>query len=455
MRESFPGWVPPDQEVLAQYWREAIFAVDTSVLLDLYRFSADAREGLLDALRSFGDRLWFPYQVALEFHRNRYGVLLAQRDAEEKLLGELSGIEQDLDSQLSKLLRGAGRRDLDPLQEAITDGFKELREKLQKAEQAHTEGLGKSIQEDPIYEEVERLCADRIGPPFSEEEMVEVIEDAEDRISRERPPGYLDDGKSGDARFGDIVVWHQLCALAQARKLPVVLVADDRKADWIWEERGKTLGPRPELVAEMREKADVGFHIYTPSRLFELWKDHQDGSDTQSEILEEIRRPSVAGDVGPLLWDRGNRGRHLSLTPTARSNDRRVPTGRLVASAKSELTYAGGEWELLLHFVPNEINGLTPGIRVRVSDDRGNSSTVDYPIGLGIAGRSRTLSLRYPFNFLGTRGLAPGQYTVEWLAFSNQPLSEGSSEIREELSRDAFFVFGESDDAETVPSEIL
>src|SRR5690242_20543324 len=110
MRELFPGWVPPSEEMLDQYWETAIIAVDASVLLDLYRFSEEARSRLLEALRSFGDRLWIPHQVGFEFHRNRYGVLLAQREAEGDLLAELSQIQSELDKRLAQKLQGAGRR---------------------------------------------------------------------------------------------------------------------------------------------------------------------------------------------------------------------------------------------------------------------------------------------------------------------------------------------------------
>jgi hypothetical protein len=456
VRKDFPGWVPPEQATLDRYWREATFAVDTSVLLDLYRFSADAREGLLAALRSFGDRLWIPHQVALEFHRNRFGVLLAQRDAEEKLLNELEGIQRELDGQLSQLLRGAGRRDLDPLRDAITESFEALRASLQKAEQAHTEGLGKSVQEDPIYEEVESLFADRVGQPFAEADLAAVIEDAKARISDERPPGYLDDGKSGDARYGDVIVWHQLCVMAERKKLPVVLVADDRKADWVWEERGKTLGPRPELVAEMRKKAEVGFYLYTPSRLFELWKDRQGGEDERSEILEEIRSPSLIEAPKSIFAERppGPRFTAKGTVESFRKGSRMAPTSpRLVDSAMSSLEFDDGEWVLSLQFVPNEIDGQTPGVRARVDDDRGNSAVVDYPIGMGVPGRLRTLVLRYPLNFLGAHDLLPGRYSVEWSAFSHQR-HQGAviGEIREDLARDAFYTLprpGESEGIRT------
>jgi hypothetical protein len=428
--------------------------VDTSVLLDLYRFSADARDGLLKALKSFGDRLWIPHQVGLEFHRNRFGVLLDQREAEGKLLNELDEIQKDLDAQLSQRLRGAGRRDLDPLRDAVNDGFKQLRDRLQEAEKAHTEGLGKSIQEDPIYEEVEGLCANRIGEQFSEEQMRAALDDAKKRFSEERPPGYLDAGKTDAARYGDVILWHQLCAMARVRKAPVVLVADDRKSDWVWEVRGKTLGPRPELVAEMFDTAGVGFHLYTPSRLFEIWKDRQGGDEERPEILEEIRSPYQSGPESP-FQDLSRHRRHAGKAAVDAFNEGRRATeqiSRLVASARSSLDFEEGEWVLSLQFVPFEIDGSTTGVRARVTDPLGLTSTVDFPGELSVAGRPRTVVLRYPRDFQDATLSASGEYAVEWIAFSQiRHLGAVVSEAREMLAHNTFAMLVESPNPDAPP----
>jgi len=46
-----------------------------------------------------------------------------------------------------------------------------------------------------------------------------------------------------------------------------VLVTDDRKEDWWWISHGKTVGPRRELVEEMRSVAGVPFYMYRPESL--------------------------------------------------------------------------------------------------------------------------------------------------------------------------------------------
>src|SRR5690349_1282125 len=218
MRDQFPGWIPPDETTLESYWSEATFAVDASVLLDLYRFSEQARTSLLSTLRSFGERLWIPHQVVLEFHQNRFNVLFAQRHAEDNLLSELERLRADLHEQLGKRLKAAGRRDLAPLQEAIDEGFEQLRTKLKEAEKAHTQGLGETIGDDPVYEEVESLCEGQMGSPFTSQRCKEVLADARERFRMEVPPGYLDKDKPEDRRYGDVVLWHQLCEKAKETK---------------------------------------------------------------------------------------------------------------------------------------------------------------------------------------------------------------------------------------------
>lgn len=48
-------------------WKDGIIVFDTNVLLNLYRYSEEARDELLELMKSFQKRLWMPYQVGLEF----------------------------------------------------------------------------------------------------------------------------------------------------------------------------------------------------------------------------------------------------------------------------------------------------------------------------------------------------------------------------------------------------
>lgn len=421
MRDLFPGWVPPDEETLDHYWGEATFAVDASVLLDLYRFSEQARTGLLSALRSFGDRLWIPHQVGLEFHRNRFGVLLAQREAEDNLLTGLDQIKEELNKQLGERLKGAGRRDLDPLKEAIDGGFERLRENLKEAEKAHTKGLGASISDDPIYEDVAELCTGRVGAPFDPERQASVMADAEDRISQKIPPGYLDAEKEGDQQFGDVIMWHQLCQHAEETGRPVVLISDDQKDDWLWKVRGKTLGPRPELVAEMQERAGTGFHIYTPTRFLEVWEQREKGREVEPEVLAELEsatdpvsRKSLA-DLAQFAFDawqqRGKEGQAFHQI-----------VGRQVQLA---LQYHPAS-------PPDEPHAAAATVR---GPEGQESSALVYPMVQSQSRKQFSYLLRYPLNFSGA--FAPGDYEVTWKVLIGP---EDALEPPQEVARHRFTI---------------
>ncbi|HEV7771255.1 MAG TPA: PIN-like domain-containing protein [Solirubrobacterales bacterium] len=454
MRDLFPGWIPPNEETLERYWKEATFAVDTSVLLDLYRFSEEARSGLLKALRSFEDRLWIPHQVALEFHRNRFGVLLDQREAEEKLLGQLDQIQSELDDQLSRRLRGLGRRDLALLREAVDGGFERLREKLGEAEEAHTKGLGDSIQEDPVYDEVVALCSNKIGSPFDKERFAQVILDAEERFRREIPPGYLDADKDEESRYGDVLLWHQLCDKAIETGKPIVLIADDQKTDWVWEVRGKTLGPRPELVAEMQEKGGVGFYLYTPRRLLQMWEKRKEGRKVEPEVLDEIEgsasdeplQKSKADLANSLsIWDMTNRlGKETAKAQGGSTGDFLETYLRKQALKEGVLPVArnrvdGGSVVLELAYRPAKTFGLA--VIAEVIDSDGKAlATVGKVASPSEVDGAALVEVRYPEQFHRAAPLQSGRYSVVWRGLSDHGSWQGRRDEIPEIVRSEFIV---------------
>lgn len=65
---------------------------DANVLLTLYRLGKATQEKMLAIFRGLGERLFVPYQAALEFQRNRLVVIDDQMKAYD-----------DLDRELDKL----------------------------------------------------------------------------------------------------------------------------------------------------------------------------------------------------------------------------------------------------------------------------------------------------------------------------------------------------------------
>lgn len=71
MREKYQGWYLKSASEVAALWENAIFVPDANVLLHCLRHSEVVREELLRLFDVLKESLWIPYQVGLEFHRNR------------------------------------------------------------------------------------------------------------------------------------------------------------------------------------------------------------------------------------------------------------------------------------------------------------------------------------------------------------------------------------------------
>ena len=99
LRDAAPGYYPADYNTRAHMLQRGLIAVDTNVLLDLYRFTRTTTDELLDVLGLFGDRLFVPHQVALEHERNRLRVVEDQ-----------SKFFKDTGEQLGKALTSAVNR---------------------------------------------------------------------------------------------------------------------------------------------------------------------------------------------------------------------------------------------------------------------------------------------------------------------------------------------------------
>ncbi len=73
--EGFEGYRSTSDDDLVRVFRDGIVALDTNVLLDLYRYGEKARGEFFAILDSFASTLWIPHQVAKEFWRNRVPVI--------------------------------------------------------------------------------------------------------------------------------------------------------------------------------------------------------------------------------------------------------------------------------------------------------------------------------------------------------------------------------------------
>ncbi|PRS43897.1 hypothetical protein C6Y01_08315 [Bacillus sp. NMCC46] len=62
MREQFREFYfdKDDKEI----WKDSIIVLDTNVLLNLYRYTQETSEQILNLLQKYKENLWMPHQVA-------------------------------------------------------------------------------------------------------------------------------------------------------------------------------------------------------------------------------------------------------------------------------------------------------------------------------------------------------------------------------------------------------
>lgn len=267
LTDLFPGYYPPTEEERRNAYRNGLVSIDANALLDLYRFSESARNEYFEVLEKLRLRLFITHQAALEFYRNRLLVVESRLNAAEEKCKE---IDQLLTTVVQRIQEFANRHQIGADERQRLIGLvDELSVTL--AASIRTAGAYDLTREqvrdstDSVVERLESLLADRVGGALDETDHKEAVKEAARRRGERIPPGYADEKKNSPERqAGDYLVWRQLMNEALLHDRPVLLVINEQKEDWVHKRpSGQVLGPRPELVLEMRREAKVALHMVT------------------------------------------------------------------------------------------------------------------------------------------------------------------------------------------------
>lgn len=243
MRDLLVGFTSRDEGELEPLWEQAFFVLDTSALIELaVKHSPKTQAEALDVLGRLKDRLWLPHQVAVEFvhvrPRKRHEEFgrLKQKIVELEQLFTQNGVVSE------------GR---------VSDAFAVLSDAT--VEEPDWDAL------DVFEQSLGELFKGRIGPAPAPAQLLELYDVCRRRYAVKLPPGYADVPKKDEpACFGDCIIWHQILEHAKTEKQPAIVVTGEQKDDW-WGKQAnkKIIGPRPEMIVEMRAVAGVDVHFYS------------------------------------------------------------------------------------------------------------------------------------------------------------------------------------------------
>lgn len=267
---------------------DTLVIFDTNTLLNIYRYSNDTRQKLIEVMEEIKENIWIPNQVMLEFSLNRQETLAKlikekndiPNETSQKYLSFYRGIEAFVNDIKIKSI------DASSMKEELLVNFKDSLDKLEKefSEQINSILSIVDLTED-LASEFKDLFTNRIGKAYNQEKLDEIATSAIERFKLKIPPAYKDSGKSEvvsyngviyEKKYGDLIIWNQILDKALEENIKkIVFVTDDNKLDWWFKVQGKTIGPRAELKNELLRISGADLHMFNSNSFLKQFTDNQ------------------------------------------------------------------------------------------------------------------------------------------------------------------------------------
>ena len=289
MKNLFFEYYALTNEQVKKIWENCIIVFDTNVLINLYRYTEKTKDVFFEVMEHYKDKLWIPYQVALEYHRNRLNVISNLNVAYEQLS---SRIIKESEKFITALKLEDFKRhpyiDTESIKNEIQHSVEMLIENLKQA----SKDSSNSFDNDDILNTITNIFNNKVGTDFTEAELKKIYTEGKIRYQSKTPPGYCDEKEkkdSGDRRlYGDLIVWKQVIQKSKKDKIDIILVTDDLKEDWWLKINGKTIGPRFELIKEFHIETKHNILIYNSDMFLKYAKDEMAVS-IEKETIEEVQ----------------------------------------------------------------------------------------------------------------------------------------------------------------------
>lgn len=282
MKKIFKEYHQFTKQELQQLWKACLFVFDSNTLLNMYRYSRETVNTYFDVLNELKKKkqLWIPYQVGYEFYENRINVISEYEKSYDEILSIIKKAKSDIEDKY----KDHPFLDLCKIREMMNKGLSGVVRRVKRVKNDHPKWLEK----DEVLEKLNQLFEGNIGNNYDEKKLNEIKKEGKERYEKKIPPGFKDDKKPEDKKYGDLILWYQIIDKAKESKKPIVLISGDVKEDWWLEKDGKRLMPLPQLKKEISDKARVDFHIYTADRFLEFYK--TDKKEIDNRTIEEVRK---------------------------------------------------------------------------------------------------------------------------------------------------------------------
>jgi hypothetical protein len=377
MREKFRGYYAPTEEELQALWSSATIVLDANVLLDFHRYEAETSATYLDLATFFGDRLWLPFQAAHEYHENRITVRSETTSTHKEQIASIEKLVNAIGQSPRKSHLTAGEK-----HKTLLAAAQDLLDELKKDSDDLANRSGPTT-DDPVLARITTLYEGKVGDEPSKEALAALHTAGAERFSKRIPPGYKDQAKEGDRKYGDYVLWQEVLDHAKEHKTDIILVTEDAKEDWWVSIQGKQIMPRPELIKEFRDfTGGRSIHLYNGLSFFNYAARHASTVTNQARIaaareeLEDVAQQRADDQITDDLYrtwlthlsDKGEGLQGLMSLSELQSEFIREPVRQDLASFENaistlrEIEELEAHWKKLSkHIAAREEAGAEPG----------------------------------------------------------------------------------------------
>ena len=306
MKQAFFGCYRPTESELQELWHKCLFVLDANIVVGLHEVSEETREELLNTFRALSDRLWIPHHAGLEYQRKRFTKIIPNLVRRRRIYGDLRRVLTNTTTQFESKLAELNELDFvtrDRITSQLKAPFEKITKLLDDWERKHPDPKSDSDLDKAIL----TLFDGKVGPAYDQQRLTEIYTDGQLRYEAEIPPGYMDGGK-GINKYGDLVLWYQIIDKAEKTKTPIIFITDEKKEDWWDKAEQEIVGPRHELVQEIRDKSGVMFHMYRQENFLRFANSYLMQAISESAIdeietiseqqeLEQAQRPLTVQEM--------------------------------------------------------------------------------------------------------------------------------------------------------------
>lgn len=260
-----------------------VIAFDTNSLLNVFRFTPKASNSFFKVIDQSKEYLYIPYLVALEFHFHKKQILEGNnknvQSAKDVIEKRWKKLGDDFSKDIFKGFSFRNGKDASKEMEKkiarlIWETINTEDEKIKKEAISLIDEVKKNQEE--LYHDLISVIEERTGDRYSQDFIDDVQKEGKGRYLNNIPPGYDDRNKQGyrrynnvkyELKYGDLIVWKDLIKRSKENKdiKHVILVTSDGKSknknELLYKIDEQTIGPRIELLHEMREEGEAEFYI--------------------------------------------------------------------------------------------------------------------------------------------------------------------------------------------------